>query len=274
MSEFDDWDVDPYEAAEERPQDPALERAREQLTQFFEAHRNGVFFSRQLEVQFEKEYFHWITNRALRNMVEVGVLRTERHKLQLEAEGAINLLWHRRCRYYRRASKRLMELVKQYSAPAIGAALGLQGEALILEGFASQQFVMSGREAKSYTGKSWDKTGHDLDFVVERDGVGYGIEVKNTLGYMDYPEFRAKVEMCLYLGLRPVMACRMLPRTWAHEVIQAGGYAFIFGYQLYPWGYRDLARRVREELGLPVDSPRRLREGTMARFMGWHRRHV
>lgn len=40
-----------------------------------------------------------------------------------------------------------MELVNQYSDPNIGTALGLQGEALILEGFARIEFVMKGRDA-------------------------------------------------------------------------------------------------------------------------------
>jgi hypothetical protein len=45
---------------------------------------------------------------------------------------------------------------------------------------------------------------------------------------------------------------------------------FILKYQLYPWAHRDLARRVRAELGLPVDAPRALEEGTMMRFLRWH----
>jgi hypothetical protein len=48
------------------------------------------------------------------------------------------------------------------------------------------------------------------------------------------------------------------------------GFALILKYQLYPLAHKDLAKRVREELGLPVDSPRALADGTMARFVDWH----
>ncbi len=272
MSEYYD-DENDESVLEVENEDPVLETARERLAEFFDQNRDGVFYSRQLEVRFEREFFHWITNRAIRDLVDDDELMIERH--ELEAEGVVDVLWHPKCRYYRRASKNLVDLVNEYSDPVIGAALGLQGEAMVLEGFASQGFLMRGRETKSHGGRDWQETGHDLDFIFERDGVAYGVEVKNTLGYMEYEELTAKVAMCQYLGLRPIMACGMLPRTWAWEdVIEEGGYAMILGYQLYPWGYRDLARRVREELGLPVDSPRRLADGTMLKFMKWHRRNV
>jgi hypothetical protein len=40
-------------------------------------------------------------------------------------------------------------------------------------------------EANSYRERRWDTTKHNLDLIFERDGRAYGIEVKNTLGYVD-----------------------------------------------------------------------------------------
>jgi hypothetical protein len=54
----------------------------------------------------------------------------------------------------------------------------------------------------------------------------------------------------------------------------AGGFALILKYQLYPWTHKELAKKVAERLGLPVDAPRQLEEGTMLRFMRWHERHL
>lgn len=47
-------------------------KARARLLAHFEDHSEFVFYSRQLEVIFEREYFHWVTNRALRRLVEEG----------------------------------------------------------------------------------------------------------------------------------------------------------------------------------------------------------
>ncbi len=251
-----------------RQPDAREDQARAALEGFIEGRKESVFFSRQLEVQNEDEWYHWITNRALRELVGRGLLRTEVR--ELKTGGSIHLMWHKNHRYYRRDAKKVVQLVEEYSDPNIGGALGLQGEALVLEGFARSQFVMRNRDTRSHGGRTWTQSDHDLDFVFERDDRVYGVEVKNTLRYIEYGEFSTKIQMCRALGIKPVFAVRMLPKSWIHEVIGAGGFALILKHQLYPWAHRDLARRVKTELGLPVDAPRALEDGTMARFLRWH----
>jgi hypothetical protein len=231
-----------------------------------------VFFSRQVEVWHENKYFHWITNRALRELRDKGYLLGEIRTLK--TGGSISLLWHRGYRFYRRSAARVVDLVEKYADPNIGAAVGLHGELMVLEGFAKCEFVMRGRNTREFRGKAWLKTEHNLDFIFERDGQPYGVEVKNTLGYMDYQEFQTKIQLCRFLGVRPVFVARMLPRTWMHELIDAGGFGLILKYQLYPWAHKELARRVATELALPVDAPRALKDGTVARFVAWHEKQL
>ena len=52
-----------------------------------------MFFSRQLEVRYEQAYFHWITNRALRDLEAMGLVRSEWRTLR--SGGRVKLLWHR-----------------------------------------------------------------------------------------------------------------------------------------------------------------------------------
>jgi hypothetical protein len=163
-----------------------------------------------------------------------------------------------------------MELLNRYSDPNVGAALGLNAEFLTLDGFARHRFLMLGRNTRELDGRVWTRSNHDLDFIFERDGVRYGVEVKNRLQYIEHEELETKIRLSQYLGLRPVFAVRMLPRTWVWEVGQAGGFSLVMKYQLYPWTHRELAREVRETLGLPVDAPRALQDGTMQRFLKWH----
>ena len=237
---------------------------RETLIQFFKEHRGQVFFSRQLEVRYERDYFHWITNRALRDLEAMGLVRSEWRTLR--SGGKLKLLWHRSYRFYRRSAARVISLVEEYADPNIGASLGLQGEMLVLEGFARLAFVMRGRDVQAYGWRQWQESGQDQRGfnLFERDGIMYSVEVGNTLGYMDYEEFQTKIRLCQFLGVRPVFAVRMLPRTWIRELIAVGGFALVLRYQLYPWTHRELARRVARELGLPVDAPRLLADGTMA----------
>ena len=263
--DIEDWGM----AQDDEPPDPKAEEAASHLGQFFGSHRESVYFSRQLEVLHEDKWFHWITNRALGRLVEEGLINREERALS--NGGKIILLWHKAHRYYKRDAKRLVSIVDEYANPNIGSALGLNAELLVLEGFAKQEFVTRGRNTKSFKSREWPGSGHDLDFIFERDGVAYGVEVKNKLGYMEYKELEIKVKLCRHLGVRPLIVARMLPKTWIKEVVDAGGFALIMKWQLYPYTHKDLARRVKLELGLPVDAPKALELGTVVRFERWHR---
>ena len=96
-----DWDDFEY-------QDPALDReadeyevsARRKLEEFFDKNTSDVFFGNQLAVQNEDTFFHWITYRAIADLVEAGLIHTERRKMAIGSE--IKLVWHRKHRYYKR----------------------------------------------------------------------------------------------------------------------------------------------------------------------------
>jgi hypothetical protein len=263
------WDDD-FDIAEdeERPPDPVEEQAIARLRVYFERNAERIVFSRQVELLYEDEFFHWITNRALRRLIEEGYLASEIHKL--EFGGAIKLIWRKSFRYYKRSAGEVVRLVSEYSMPAISEALGDQGEVMVLAALAVNGFKPVGRHANRYREKAWLETQHNLDIIVERDGIGYGVEVKNTLPYISQKDLRAKRAVCDHLGLRPLFAVRMMPKTWINEVRAGGGYSLILKYQLYPWSQRELARRVESQLGLPVRCAKEVEQGLMERLVQWH----
>ncbi len=270
MADWDDFGFD--EPEYEREPDAYERSARKLLEQFFERNDSATYFANQLAVQNEDQFFHWVTHRALADLLADGVIKTESRKLATGSD--IKLLWHKRYRYYKRDAERVVELVNEYGSPNMCTAIGLHGEQMILGGFARRQFVMRSHHTRQHGGREWTETQHNLDFIFERDGIAYGVEVKNTLSYLDLEEFEVKMRLCEHLGIVPVFAARMLPKTWINELISRGGYAMILKYQLYPWTHVQLARRVARELGLPVDAPKALAEGTMDRFMKWHAKKV
>ena len=243
------------------------EQARARLLAHFEDHPETVFYSRQLEVLFEYEYFHWVTNRALNRLVREGRILSEVRPLSIGS--SVKLLWNRRFRFYKRAANEVASLVDRYSAAASEGALGLQGEAMVLGAFARREFVLKGEERRDFKDRRWERTAQDIDFIFERRERAFGIEVKNTLGYLDFDEFSTKIQLCQHIGVTPVFAVRALPRSWANALIMCGGYAMIMRYQFYPWTQRELAHEIQERLGLPVDAPRRIADGTMQRFENW-----
>jgi hypothetical protein len=212
-----------------------------------------------------------VINRALHTIIGATV-RTEEEKLTHGTP--IKFVWHKSLRYHRRERKKVKKLVEEYSDPNVGAHLGLNGELITLEGFARRQFLLVGRHTNSYRGKVWSDSKHNLDFIFEKDSLAYGMEVKNQLRYPDYEEMKRTMKMCEFLGVHPVFVVRMMPKNWVYEVREGGGFVLILKYQLYPLSHRPIAKRVAGELGLPVDSPRELKDSTMERFLKWHRKKV
>ena len=158
----------------------------------------------------------------------------------------------------------------QFSAPAFTAGLGAQGELLFDAALPTVGFLPTGRKVRSYKEKEWRETEHDLDRVFERDGAAYGTEIKNTLKYIPRDELRVKTKMCEHLGLRPLFIVRAAPKSYINEVRLLGGFTLVFKYQLYPFGQKAFADQVRSSLQLPVDSPARIADGTVQRFLNWH----
>jgi hypothetical protein len=80
--------------------------------------------------------------------------------------------------------------------------------------------------------------------------------------------------MCRAFDVVPLFVVRMLPKEYIFRVAREGGFCLVLRWQMYPFGFEELAREVRKQLELPVDCPRRLEAGTVQRLTNWHRRRL
>jgi hypothetical protein len=167
-----------------------------------------------------------------------------------------------------------VRVIEGYSKPAIAMACGQQAENLFLVAFAEYGFELVARNTREYGGRVWAGSAHTLDFIVRRDGVVYGAEVKNTWDYMPREEFGVKVRMCGFLGVRPLFIWRYAPKNYMNEVFEAGGYGMIFKAHIFPMGQEGLVEAVWGTLGLECDTARRIPDGIMERFVRWHERSL
>jgi len=222
----------------------------------------------QLEVFFEKQFFHWITAKAVNELLADGLLRFE--EVPLLGATRVKFVFNKKHRYNKREIKKNIEVVREYADPIIARACGRQAEVLFFNALTSKGFRPVGQDINEYNGKKWMATDHDLDFILEGDGVAYGAEVKNKFRYIDEDELRIKLSMCDFLDIRPLFIMRGSPKSYNHEIIKQGGYAMIFEAQIYPFGQEDLVQKIRQALGLPVDCPKAIPEGIINRFTNWH----
>ncbi len=105
---------------------------------------------------------------------------------------------------------------------------------------------------------------------MERDNFVYGCEVKNKWDYIDRDELDIKLEICQFLGLKPLFIMRYSPKSYNKEIIDIGGYAMIFVAQICPFGKEELVERIKGVLELPADCPRAIPQGISDGFMKWH----
>jgi len=72
MIDWDDYLPDGEPPEEERRRDPKTDEAKEAIEKVVKSAGPAVFYSRQLEVRLEREFFHWVTNRAVRELIDEG----------------------------------------------------------------------------------------------------------------------------------------------------------------------------------------------------------
>jgi hypothetical protein len=265
--DYEDFEPDPegIHGPDTRPRDTKIDEAKLALISEILAPENaGVYYGQQIEVLYEDRFYHWITGRALNELAKEGKVNS-----RLEPLGTgttIRFYSPRRNRYWTRKMLELKALVQEYSDPVFTHALGRHGEMMFDSAMPLGGFLPTAKNLRSYAGKTWTQTEHNLDRVFERDGIAYGAEIKNTLPYIPGDELTVKIAMCQHLGLTPLFIFRFAPKSYIEETRRQGGFTLVFKYQLYPFGFAQLAHRVRTNLQLPVDCPNAIQEGTIQRF--------
>ena len=265
-----------YEEEEEYQQkepDQYFIDAQADIRLLFENNKDSVFYLRQLQVKFEKKYFHWVTNNALEGLVKIGYLKNIRIDKQ---EGTSTRYFiHKSNRYPKRSVQKIEEVVNEYSQDHITRSCGHRAEDLFCKALALHGFMPIAMKVNEYKGIKWTKTGHDLDYIFVKDEIEYGCEIKNTLGYIDKDELDLKLEMCSFLKIKPLFIMRYAPKTYNKKIIdEYGGYALLFKTQIYELSQEDLVNRIIETTGLPVICTSGIPDGFIDKLKNWHNKHV
>ena len=82
-------------------------------------------------------------------------------------------------------------------------------------------------------------------------GIEYGAEIKNTLPYIEKKLLLRKLDIAKIFNVRPFFIVRRAPQNYIEMVRKRGGFTLILDYQLYPFGFRTIAKKIQAELGLP-----------------------
>lgn len=116
-----------------------------------------------------------------------------------------------------------------------------------------------GRRARGVPGKQLP----DIDFVVEKNGLLFGADVKNWIRYekSSIYEIISKVNIAFQLHLIPIIFARYVDKdTIFNELRLKGVKYYIFKHLLIPEHYSKLAEEATKLLGYPILNCNRLTE--------------
>jgi hypothetical protein len=178
MTMFDDeskgYEEPDYEPGDEP--DYAVARLRDRkideakaviLEQYFSVERS-VYYARQIEIGLEKQFFHWITKRALNELAAERSIGSSVERLE---HHVAHFYYPIRHRYPRRQIREVIGMIAEFSAPVFTRAVGHHGELLVESAFARTGFHILDQKVREVERVPWTQTGHDLDFLIERDGI-------------------------------------------------------------------------------------------------------
>jgi hypothetical protein len=268
MMDYDEFYEAPEDYYEPSVPDHYFLQAQKEIRELYEEDRESVFYIRQIQVKFEKKYYHWITNNAINGLYKICYLKDIR--IPKERGTSTRFFIHKANRYAKRKINSIEKIIEEYSQDHITRSCGHRAEDLFCTALAMRGFMPKAKKVKEYAGKKWEKTGHDLDFVFMRDGIAYGCEMKNTLGYIDKEELNIKLDMCDYFGIKPLFIMRYSPKTYIKLIYDHGGFALIFETQIYELSQEDLVKKIKDVLGLPVICSKAIPDGIIDRFEKWH----
>lgn len=248
--------------------DHYFKEAQEDIRNLYKENPKSVYYIRQLQVMFEKKYFHWVTNNAVIGLLKIGYLKD--YRVKRSSGSSTRFFMHHSNRYPIRAINKIEEVVREYSEDSVTRGCGYRAEDLFCKALALRGFMPKGTKVKEYNGKAWEKTGHDLDYIFARDGIEYGCEMKNTLGYIEKEELEIKIEMCDSFKVKPLFIMRYAPKSYNKVIADRGGFAMIFETQIYELGQVELVKKIQEVIGLPVICTKSIPDGIIDRFENWH----
>lgn len=271
MNYYDEFYDAPEDYEPDYETDSYFIQAQEDIKELYEKNKEDVFYIRQLQIKFEKKYFHWITNNAIKGLYEIGYLNDLR--IPREKGTSTRFFLHHSNRYAKRKANNLEKVIIEYSKDHITRSCGHRAEDLFCKALAMKGFMPVQSKVKEYNEKRWEKTGHDLDFVFKKDNIEYGCEIKNTLGYIEKEELEIKLEMCNFLGIKPLFIMRWSPKSYNKMIIDSGGYVMLYETQIYELSQEKLVKKIKDTLGLPVISSKAIPDGIIERFQKWHNKN-
>lgn len=234
--------------------------------------KDSVFYKKQIQVIFEDRYPHDVTGKAVNELIEGKFLKAEPRAFGKNMHA---IFVHRHnVRYTAMAIKMKTKILERFSDDEVNDGVGKYCEILFSHLFKKNQFKIIDRNINEFRGKAWSKSDKELDFIIEKDGISYGVEIKNTFDYMPQDEFEEKLEMCEFLGLLPLFPLRCPSELHYAQMKDCGGLALKFKTRIFPPGFQGLVTDIWNNFRLPVNMWQEILPPIEGVFLNYHQHNA
>lgn len=224
--------------------------------------QHQVVTDRELKVRLEREFFPWVIGRVVNRLIENDEVRLvhppgrkgrmgtpDNFYMDVSAnyEENLQLLLKKR-----RVSSYVNSLLTRLS-PA-----GFHAEDVFESAFNSLRFKIVGRDVSEFGDKRVagvpGKELPDLDFIIQRNKITYGVDIKNWIKYEfdSVSEIMDKVNLAVQLGIVPFICARYVDKDTFYRIVKIPGIVYRYETLILPPEFRTLAVEARNLLGYPV----------------------
>lgn len=226
-----------------------------------------------IQVALENNCDHKRTSYVLRHLEKRNVLSSIRVKI--DGVGYVRFFLAKRLNAstsqdeIKKKIFRYSYWIQRYSDYNITKMLGDHLHMLVKGEIRAQGFKILKEFSNEFKDKKWYGK-ETLDIIAEHNSkeLAIGVEVKNMLSTPSHGEVSTKIEMCNFLGIKPIFACRWI-EPYRKKIQENGGFVWQFKDQLYPLGQEKFVKELRKRFTFPLEVRSELPQKSIIEFQEW-----
>ncbi len=225
-------------------------------------------------VMLENNYSPGKVKTGLQKLEDIGKLVSVKKEIEKVGEAKFYFLNlknnHKKVQKIQKKIDSASKWIKRYSNHKVTRMIGEHLHDVVKTELRIQGFEIKGEKTRRYQDKEWRENNETLDIIAKHKikNLAIGVEIKNMLYPVPISEVVSKIEMCNYLGIKPVFACRWL-ESHRSELLSNGGFLWQFKKQLYPRGQEKFVEALGKRFKFPVEVNSELPTKSIEEFEEW-----
>lgn len=216
-----------------------------------------VVYRNEFRYRLEKDYYHSVTDYAVKRLEEGKAYNEGLRLVRTGLPGRKSTVRRTPNVFYRSVEtdyssllpimKKKLELSTFISE--LSSSAGFHAQYLWRDAFTDLGFSIEKEDAKEFEGAK-ATIGGDIDFIARKDGLCFGVEVKNGLEYPS--DLAKKVQIAIELKTIPVMVVRRVTWDAYGNLKKYGVLTKIYETSIMPKSYEPIVNECERVLGIPL----------------------